>query len=328
MLQAQRPSRDMKLSLAISSFLVAALSYGADFSPDERLALGTSFREIERIFPGRKEAYISTNESGLVESGLVMVSFNETNFWDSVMLDIKNSRIAAASYVNAIHPFLSLTEVQAVLECLKAKFGIPADRIWLYTFDRLGPVCSPAYGWDVGEHYVVFAHSPFGYTSNGSHFQCQMTVMPSRRNISQYFDLSEDALNESERAAKIVASGKNSASLHGGNVWLGRTPLMKSAINGNLDEVKALLKNGADVMEMDRTGATVIDLLREMLRRIAASQPEAKVDYAARLSQNGFLEKDVRQLLRIVDEAARDLPKDESRIEAMKQVLCYLESVR
>ncbi|MBR4613447.1 MAG: hypothetical protein IKO40_12120 [Kiritimatiellae bacterium] len=316
----------MKNTLVAAPLFFATLSYGYDFSPNDRLALGTPFRDIEQVFSECKEAYVITNELGDVADGMALISFNQKDFWDSAMVDIQNAKVAAVSYVNAIHPFFSSNQVQNVLDSLIRKYGTPVDKFYLYTFGNQGPLFSPAYGWDSENGYIVFAHSLFCETPHGTPFTCQMTVMRSRRDISKYYDFSDNILLEGERAAKIASSGKNSMTLPDTNERLGRTPLMVAAMHGDLDKVKSLLQKGADVVETDKTGFTLIDILREYLRRIEAIQPEAKADYADKIEQSGFLEKDVRRLLRIADEATRDLPKEKSQIEALKQILTFIET--
>ena len=133
-LRAMRPTQWVKNTLVAAPLFFATLSYGYDFSPNDRLALGTPFRDIEQVFSECKEAYVITNELGDVADGMALISFNQKDFWDSAMVDIQNAKVAAVSYVNAIHPFFSSNQVQNVLDSLIRKYGTPVDKFYLYTF--------------------------------------------------------------------------------------------------------------------------------------------------------------------------------------------------
>lgn len=312
-------------SLAIYFILPVSVLYGLDFCPEPELNLKTPLPQVEHAFRHIEGIFVETNAEGKVENGLLLLQFNRAKYWDSAVLSVSNAEIEAVSYVFDENPLLSSNEVQNVLFSLTTRYGRPDDSFFLNTFDNEGAVYSPAYGWNSRHGYIVFAHGHFYETPHGTPISCQMTVMGGRQDLSKHFDLRVDAAAECERAAKLAATDTDPMALTKANERLWRTPLMLAALNCDLAEVETLVENGADVAKMDKTGFTVIDILKEQLRRLEAIQPEAKADYASRLLKSGFLEKDVRSLLRIQEAAARDLPKDEQHIEAMRKILEFLE---
>ncbi|MBP5545097.1 MAG: ankyrin repeat domain-containing protein [Kiritimatiellae bacterium] len=116
-----------------------------------------------------------------------------------------------------------------------------------------------------------------------------------------------------------------SPSFDEGRDKFGWTPLMFAAKNGDIEAVKALVESGADILARDNSGFSTIDILKSMLRRIDANNPENLERHAESLRRSGLSEEKIRRRLKLTTDSAYGLPTDEKDIQRLKDILAFLE---
>ena len=158
--------------------------------PFSDIEIGMSFKELMERHPSEKILFPKGNDSQSPEKGVVMYEFSTNKFWDSLMVQIADTKVQSLAY-SRINRELLLSKgpsgvdfsnvarnVQPLFNQLKQQLGETFEKKIVCRHLRETKIRSAMYVWKREKDVVVLIHMPVGLYTKGNIFDCQLTIAP------------------------------------------------------------------------------------------------------------------------------------------------------
>lgn len=150
--------------------------------------------------------------------------------------------------------------------------------------------------------------------------KCVCVVIFATMNLWGYLFLTEARIfkairdNDIELTVKLAKNGQMEAMSKSGS-----TPLIEAAVTGNIEMVKALIENGANIGHCDIKHCSVLNILGSILMRIGENQEES----VRELREFGFSEEAARNLVKASAVPSEYIPKEKQ----LREIFNYLREI-
>ena len=183
-----------------------AIDNNSGIFPFPDITLGMSSKALLEKYPTKKTLFSKTNDDKILERGMLMYDIPENKFWDTLAIQIEETKIISLCYFNlnknplshnlGTHDFDNVVKnVSPLFQQLRQQLGTKFEKKIRYGERGTETRCA-MYIWKRENDVVAFSHSPVSQYKKGDLFECQLTVVPTYEYLGVIRQLATDSVPE------------------------------------------------------------------------------------------------------------------------------------
>ena len=177
------------LALSLFIFCPFVFADNIDVMP-LRDIMGMSSENLQAKYPPENYKFTGNSPDEIPEKGWILYKIDGNEFWDSLMIIIKDSKVEGLVY-SCIGVELTsqnflvqdsgkmVGKIKPLFQKLQNHLGTSFEKKIMTRNSRGTNIRIPLYVWKVKNDYIMFSHTPIALYKEGDVFVCQLNIMPS-----------------------------------------------------------------------------------------------------------------------------------------------------
>ena len=200
----------MKKVMFYAALMLTQYSAFADSSevfPLPGITIGMPSKELMEKYPPEQYDFHKKVYEKIPENGYLAYAIQTNKFWDSLGIQIENSKVKSLCYLNLnresllrnpdTHDFDSaVNNVKPLFNQLRHQLGTTFEKKIAYHPPQPDGTRCATYVWKRENDVVAFSHSPVSRYQKGGFFICQVTIAPTHESLNGLYQLATDSVPE------------------------------------------------------------------------------------------------------------------------------------
>jgi len=186
---------------------VSAETESSEIFPWSDITIGMSSKELLEKYPTENIWFPQKNDAQVLETGMVAYDIPKNKYWDSLGVRIENAKVKHLIYCRINKEMLSqslevpnfdnvIQNIKPLFHQLQQQLGTTFEKKVSCRGFKDTEVRGAVYVWKRKKDFVAFSHTPVSLYTEGSIFNCQVTIAATYEELAFLCHVVTDSLPE------------------------------------------------------------------------------------------------------------------------------------